>query len=338
MSDGSSPLPDRPWAYSAFPVAVRAIRRPSPGFVRITFTGEALRHFAPWGLDQRIKLVLPMPGDAPSDFRLAEFGLLDEPTPHPSDWYQAWRRLPEGARNVLRTYTPAAIRPDARELDVDVFIHEPAGPASAWALAARPGDRLVITGPDARNGWTGYGIHWQPAAHDRFLIVADETAFPAARNIIASLPAGAEADLLLDVDNPADDLVSGDLAGARAVATPRNAEPADARAAYADALSADAASADAAGTATAAATVRVIVAERGTASGPDQRTGIERAVRDWGARHGAAARDDPRWYIWLAGESGTTTRIRRSLTGEFGIAKDRVAFLGYWRIGGALVG
>lgn len=298
MNDRPSARPDRPWAYSAFPVTVQAIRRISPGFVRVTFTGETLRHFAPWGLDQRIKLVLPMPGDAPSDFRLAEFGLLDEPTPHPSDWYQAWRRLPEGARNVLRTYTPAAIRPDARELDVDMFIHEPAGPASAWALAARPGDRLVITGPDARNGWTAYGIHWQPAAHDRFLIVADETAFPAARNIIASLPAGAEADLLLDVDDPA----------------------------------------DAAGTATAAATVRVIVAERGTASGPDQLTGIERAVRDWGARHGAAARDDPRWYIWLAGESGTTTRIRRSLTGELGIAKDRVAFLGYWRIGGALVG
>ncbi|WP_053352391.1 siderophore-interacting protein [Leucobacter musarum] len=315
MSSPQPPLGERPWAYSAFPVTVGAIRRLSPNFLRVTFFGEALQHFAPWGLDQRIKLVLPLPGDAPRDFRLAEFGLLEQPTPHPSDWYQRWRLLPEGERNVLRTYTPAATRPKVRELDVDVFIHEPAGPASAWALAARPGDHLVITGPDARNGWTGYGIHWQPDAHDRFLIVADETAFPAARNIVASLAPGAEADLLLDIDDAADDLVSGDLAVAGAVSALGSTE-----------------------TTTPAATVRLVVAERGTTTGPDDLIGVERAVRRWGAEHGAAARDDPRWYVWLAGESGATTRIRRYLTSELGIAKDRIAFLGYWRIGGALVG
>ncbi|WP_053386366.1 siderophore-interacting protein [Leucobacter japonicus] len=321
MSTPQPSLAKRPWAYSAFPVTVRAIRRLSPKFLRVTFFGDALQHFAPWGLDQRIKLVLPMPGDAPRDFRLAEFGLLEQPTPHPSDWYQRWRLLPEGERNVLRTYTPAAIRPEVRELDVDVFIHEPAGPASAWALAARPGDHLVITGPDARNGWTGYGIHWQPETHDRFLIVADETAFPAARNIVASLPPGAEVDLLLDIDDPADDLVSGDFAVTGAGA-------ASGRADTGTAIASD----------TAIATVRLVVAERGTSTGPNDLTGVERAVRRWGAEHGATARDDPRWFVWLAGESGATTRIRRYLTSELGIAKDRIAFLGYWRIGGALVG
>ncbi|MCC4907671.1 siderophore-interacting protein [Microbacterium sp. cx-59] len=194
---------DRPWAYSAFPVEVRARVMLSPRFVRVTLAGESLRHFAAWGRDQRIKLVLPLPGG-----RFADFGLLDEPTPHPSDWYARWRALPEDERNVLRTYTPAAIRPDEGEIDVDFFLHEPAGPASAWAAAAVPGDRVVINGPDSRMGWTGYGLHWQPGDARRFLLVADETAFPAVRGILDSLPVDADADVVLECADPADDVVS----------------------------------------------------------------------------------------------------------------------------------
>lgn len=151
--------PHRPWAYSAFPVQVSRSRALSPRFVRITFRGDALRHFAPWGIDQRIKLVLPL-----ADGTFSDTGLLDEPTPHPSDWYTRWKALDEDRRNVLRTYTPAAVRAADHELDVDFFLHDPAGPASAWAARARPGDRVVITGPDERVGWTGYGIHWAPRA------------------------------------------------------------------------------------------------------------------------------------------------------------------------------
>lgn len=194
---------DRPWAYSAFPVEVRARRMLSPRFVRLTFAGESLRNFATWGTDQRIKIVLPLP-----DGGFTDVGLLDEPTPHPSEWYARWRALPEDQRNVLRTYTPAAIRPDAGELDVDVFLHEPAGPASTWASAAAAGDRVIITGPDARMGWTGYGLHWQPGDARRFLLVADETAFPAVRGILASLAPDADVDLILECADPADDLVS----------------------------------------------------------------------------------------------------------------------------------
>lgn len=194
----------RPWAYSAFRVTVARTRQLSPGFLRITFTGESLRNFAPWGLDQRIKLVLPMPdGSSP------EFGLLDEPTPHPSHWYARWRELPETERNVLRTYTPAAIRPESAEIDVDVFVHEPPGPASAWAATARPGDSLVITGPDIRAGKTGYGIHYTPGPDaDRFLLIGDETALPAIGNILDSLAPGARAEVFIELADPADDLVT----------------------------------------------------------------------------------------------------------------------------------
>jgi len=280
---------ERPWAYSAFPVVVAARRTLSPGFVRLTFAGDALENFAPWGADQRIKLVLPF-----DDGSLADFGLLEEPTPHPSDWYTRWKALPEGERNVLRTYTPAAVRPDRREIDVDFFIHEPAGPASAWAVAAQPGDPAVITGPDQRMGWTGYGLHWTPGDATRFLLVADETAYPAARNILRALPEDARADVILECVDPADDTVSATIE-----------RPAQAR-----------------------------VVPRGDA----QPTGAERAVAEWAAAHGRDAKDNPLFYAWIAGETGTTTRIRRFLTAEVGIPKERVSFLGYWRVGGPLTG
>lgn len=280
---------DRPWAYSAFPVEVRRRRMLSPRFVRLTLAGESLRHFAAWGTDQRIKVVLPLP-----DGRIADFGLLDEPTPHPSDWYTRWRALPENERNVLRTYTPAAIRADDGEIDIDFYLHEPAGPASAWAAAARPGDHLVVNGPDARMGWTGYGLHWQPGDARRFLLVADETAFPAVRGILASLAPDAEAEVFLECDDPTDDVVSADA-------------PAHAR-------------------------IRVV------ARGSDDESGVERALHDWVGERADALRDDPDLYVWLAGESGVVTRIRRLLTAEVGIAKDRVSFLGYWKVGGPLVG
>ena len=280
---------DRPWAYSAFPVEVRRRTMLSPRFVRLTLAGESLRNFADWGTDQRIKVVLPLP-----DGGYADFGLLDEPTPHPSDWYTRWRALPEDERNVLRTYTPAAIRADVGEIDIDFYLHEPAGPASAWAAAAQPGDRLVVNGPDARMGWTGYGLHWQPGDARRFLLVADETAFPAVRGILESLAPDAEAEVFLECDDPADDIVSAHA--------PDNA--------------------------------RIHVVARGTGA----ESGIERALRDGVEGRTGELRDDTDLYVWLAGESGVITRIRRHLTAEVGIAKDRVSFLGYWKVGGPLVG
>ncbi|WP_295100935.1 siderophore-interacting protein [uncultured Microbacterium sp.] len=143
-------------------------------------------------------------------------------------------------------------------------------------------------------GWTGYGLHWHPGDAGRFLIIADETAFPAVRGILDSLGPDARAEVILECGHPADDLIS----------------PA------------------------APDTTRV---HRVLRDAPDS-TAIERAVHAWGATHGASAREDTAFYAWIAGESGMTTGIRRYLTSDLGIPKDRVSFLGYWRRGGPLVG
>jgi NADPH-dependent ferric siderophore reductase len=57
-------------AYRTFAVRVARLRRLSPSFLRATFTGPDLAAFASNGLDQRIKVLLPLPGR----------GLLDCPT------------------------------------------------------------------------------------------------------------------------------------------------------------------------------------------------------------------------------------------------------------------
>lgn len=193
----------RPWDYSAFQVSVRRKQQPSPGFIRVTLAGSELQNFGPWGLDQRIKLVLPM-----EDGSMPEFGLLEEPTPHPKYWYARWRNLPESARNALRTYTPSAIRPERAEIDVDLYIHEPAGPASRWALNCEPGERLVITGPDVRAGQTGYGIHFAPPEDlRRLLLVGDESALPAINNIISAIDPDTDTAVLLELADPRDNLL-----------------------------------------------------------------------------------------------------------------------------------
>lgn len=74
----STALPDQlKWEYSAFPVQISQKQRLSPGFMRITVTGDKLRFFGQWGLDQRIKLIIPSPAG-----NIPDFGILDEPTPH----------------------------------------------------------------------------------------------------------------------------------------------------------------------------------------------------------------------------------------------------------------
>ena len=53
----------------------------------------------------------------------------------------------------------------------------------------------------------------------------------------------------------------------------------------------------------------------------------EDAVRAWASPDVDVA--------WLAGESGVVTASRRVLVCELGVPRERVAFLGYWREGGA---
>lgn len=142
----STALPDQlKWEYSAFPVQISQKQRLSPGFMRITVTGDKLRFFGQWGLDQRIKLIIPSPAG-----NIPDFGILDEPTPPPTTWLPRAKSFPADQRPILRTYTPSAVRPELCEVDIDIYLHNPSGPVVCDQLfvgrlssKTRPSQRLV---------------------------------------------------------------------------------------------------------------------------------------------------------------------------------------------------
>ncbi|WP_460065978.1 siderophore-interacting protein [Streptomyces sp. YKOK-I1] len=161
-----------------FSLRVARTRRLGSSLVRVSLAGEDLRHFLSDGRDQSLSLFLPHPGqDAPA----VPFELGD-------GWWQGWRELPDDVRAVMRSYTLRALRRDPDEIDIDFVLHTPAGPASAWAARAEPGDRVVLLGPALSDN---RAIRFRPP-HDTDLVVlwGDETALPAISAILESLPSG----------------------------------------------------------------------------------------------------------------------------------------------------
>ncbi len=280
----------------------------SPNFLRVTLTGPDLVHFGTAGLDQRIKLILPLP-----DGSFTDVGQFDE-TVGMMEWYRRWRELPDETRNPIRTYTIRAVRPEVREIDVDFVLHGTEGPASAWASAAAPGAPLVVIGPDARADETG-GLEWNPGDAGSVLIAGDETAVPAICTIVESLPAHVTGSVYIEVPTEADALP---LAAPEGVAIRWLARGS---AAHGLRLS---------------AAVHAWGETRAAEDEPAATTGTELAD---------PSEDEVLWevpdaavgscYAWLAGEASTITALRRHLVRDLGIDRRSVAFMGYWRRGRA---
>lgn len=174
-------------------VEVGRFGRLSPGLVLITFTGSELGAFADNGFDQRIKVLLPREDGSPPR------------VPAGPDGYARWCALPEKERTPVRTYTARRVRPGAREVDVDLVVHGDSGPATRWARRARPGERLVLLGPNAAFPGVHGGVEFRPASCAVPLVLAgDETAVPAIASILECLPAHAQGDVLLEVPDALD--------------------------------------------------------------------------------------------------------------------------------------
>ena len=138
------------------------VERLTPAMLRIAFTGDALADFVSAGADDHVKIFIPT----------------------------------SGGEVVSRDYTPRAFDAAARSLVIDFAVHD-AGPATLWALNARPGDQLEIGGPrgsmviDPDIGW--------------WLLIGDETALPAIGRRIEELPAGARVISLVAVPGKSDE-------------------------------------------------------------------------------------------------------------------------------------
>ncbi|MEQ8955864.1 MAG: siderophore-interacting protein [Gammaproteobacteria bacterium] len=150
----------------------------TPNMKRITLGGEELEGF-PAGMEgSYIKLWFPWPGES-------EVGMPDESKP----------RGP-GNGPMMRTYTIRNHRPEKQELDIDFVVHGDEGPASGWAMNAKPGDRITISGP-------GVGQMVDTSA-DWFFMVGDMTALPALAANLKMLPDNARGYFVMEVIGESD--------------------------------------------------------------------------------------------------------------------------------------
>ncbi|WP_157244880.1 siderophore-interacting protein [Nonomuraea typhae] len=288
--------------FRKFDVRVRGLELLSPSFLRVTFTGEDLDLFADNGYDQRIKLIFPIAGHGLDCF------------PTGPDWFQQWRALPAERCNPMRTYTVRHVRPERREVDVDIVLHGDGGPAARWAGAVRPGDEVALFGPDARFEEEHGGLEFRPPAGTGAILMAgDETAAPAICATLERLPAGTRGEALIEVPHATDFLPldtpsqvqltwlarEGGEHGARLVPAVR------------------------------AAAARLLPEQKPADSFEDIDVDVDEL---WEVPEEHASGPV---YAWLAGEAAVIRTLRRHLVAERGMDKRAVAFMGYWRMGRA---
>jgi len=172
---------------------VTAVRPLTPHMVRVTFAAESFREVPAGAPDQYVKVFFPLPGQ--------EAPVLPETGSDVMSWYRTYLAMPDDVRPPMRTYTARAIRPEEREVDVDFVLHGSvadgtSGPAATWAQQCRPGDPVALLDE---------GIMFTPPDPGApVVLVADETAVPAASAILESLPLSARGTAYLEVPDPDD--------------------------------------------------------------------------------------------------------------------------------------
>lgn len=298
-----APARERVQTWRLFSANVSRVRQLSPSFVRVTFAGEQLRDFGDDRDDQRVKVILPAPD-----------GSLQLEDEDGLSWYQQLMAREPSRRNPVRTYTSRHVRAELGEVDVDFVLHGEEGPASRWAGRCAVGDDVILCGPNAPAGGPYGGTGFKPApGTERFLLVADETAVPAALAILEGLPASATGAALLEVPH------GGDVLPVRAPVGVQVRWLGREDAQHGSLLESE--------------VLRLLdLWLGGTAATTDVDLPVDPDGFIWDVPEEAARGT---FYAWLAGEAGVVTRLRRTLVREHGVDRRSVAFMGYWRAGKA---
>ena len=109
---------------------------------------------------------------------------------HDFTW-EYWRTLPVDEQQVGRYYTVRSFDPGRAAMQIDVVVHGN-GPGSTWASTrAARGDAVAFWGPR-----TAYA---PPDGTTQWLLVGDETGLPAIGAILEDLPAGAHAEVVIEL-------------------------------------------------------------------------------------------------------------------------------------------
>lgn len=301
--------------YRIFDITLSRRTRVSASLVKFTFTGSEVSHMATYAPDQRIKLFFPQEeGGLEALFEIAQ---REE-----HDWYGAYRALPDALRPFARTYTIRALRPEQAEVDIEFVLHGDNGPASRWAMHARAGDRLAMTAPSAKAEGPKLGYEWKPPQGvKRVLIIADETALPAAAGILETLdklPVKPNLEALLEVPR-SDDVQKLPLAPTLRW-LPRDSEPS---CDHGDLLLKALRDID---------LKQEVDALGGRPSAALQNESEDEDAPLWDP---ATVDDSAPFYAWIAAETKVAMQLRRYLVNECGLPKQYVTSMGYWRQGKA---
>ncbi|MEC5385042.1 siderophore-interacting protein [Uliginosibacterium sp. H3] len=168
---------------------VLRVERITPHIVSVDFRGEDLHDFVSASFDDHVKFMLPATPD----------GELTLPVLGPEG-----PKFPEGARPVMRDYTPRRFDTQGREITIEFALHGD-GPIAQWATQAKPGQKVGIGGPR--------GSTVIPVDYDWHLLIGDETALPAISRRLEELPTSVQAIVIVE---------TGDAADQRALASAAN--------------------------------------------------------------------------------------------------------------------
>ncbi len=172
--------------------------RLSPHMVRVHLGGPAFRDFVDGADPERLAAT-----DRYVKLLLAPRGSDLEP-PYDLDALRA--TLPKDERPARRTYTVRHVDHTAGTIAVDFVVHGDEGLAGPWAAAARPGDRIALSGPGG-----GYAPDHDPAV--THVLLGDDSALPAIGSALEALPDAATGVALVEVAGPDDELPLAHPAG-----------------------------------------------------------------------------------------------------------------------------
>ncbi len=150
----------------------------SPRMIRVTLEGDDLEGLVIAEPAASVRLLVPSPGS---------------PQLVMPEWNGNEFLLADGSRPAIRTFTPPFKTANERAIDLDLVLHD-GGAASDWAAAAEAGAEAALSGPGR-----GYDVD---ADATRFLLVGDETAIPAIRQLLTVLPSGADVVVHVEVAMP----------------------------------------------------------------------------------------------------------------------------------------